>query len=926
MASLHVLAFDHEGRPVLFDTWLDDLQLFLLSHIKDSVSLFDHVSGVATAPPTTADSGTRYQWLSLFDQSSGAAPAPTTTADSATRSQWLTRDAAARLAIRNHLPLAECAPFGQHRTAQALYDAVVARYSPPATAALSPWPRHVAPRTPLGPSSRPSCSLLPTLFLTLPGLCPPYMLRHYGLSSRASHKTAQSLYDAVAARCSSPATAALGRLLLSYLFPELSAFATVKDLVLLMALHARPSLWGAPPRPLPPPTPLLLLLTSLVLRMLGLLSASVKHHSNKGKGGRGGEGGSRSGGGGSSGGSGGGGGGGSGGSGGGSGGAGGSSGGSGGSGGSGSGGSGGDRIGATRGGAGGGQRQRQQRRSETPSPQQITCGRPHTQHRCFSRLDDAWRTEFGDEVERLHWAELLRFGVALFDLDYDAILSAMYALSSTICAASAKADLAGFPSASLCEKEVSVHARSLAAPPPLLPLHHVLVRLADPSGDPVLARSSTVLPCAAIPSGSLSGLHLPSFSTNLGRERYFLVVVDDYTRYTTVFPLRSKGGEFSSDLLRDFCRGESITQSFTLLASPQQNGIAESRIGLVMEVARTSMIHAAAPHFLGPFVVQYTAHQLKLWPRVSLPETSPTLCWTGQVGDALVLRVWGSRAFVRDTSADKLSACAIPCVFLGFPPDAHGWQFYHPTSRRVFPSQDITFDESVPFYHLFPYRSAPPSPLPLFLSPDPLPGTVLVEVAGDSGAARGAASEGADPRGVESEGTGSGGAEPRGVGSRGAEPGGAEPGGAEPAGVEPGGVEPASAKSEGAESGGVEPRGAASSGAGGTGDTRDGGAGATAGADGTGGTAVASPGGARTKCIGAAGTGDHPGQSTAHHHTHSVTHGAPGPLALPLQVLLATAHSSQLHLRTSPSCCEAEIYAGAMAAQELRWLTYLLID
>ncbi|CAI7860997.1 unnamed protein product [Closterium sp. NIES-54] len=41
------------------------------------------------------------------------------------------------------------------------------------------------------------------------------------------------------------------------------------------------------------------------------------------------------------------------------------------------------------------------------------------------------------------------------------------------------------------------------------------VRLGDPSGGPVLARSSTVLPCLAVPSGSLSDLHLPSFSTNL---------------------------------------------------------------------------------------------------------------------------------------------------------------------------------------------------------------------------------------------------------------------------------------------------------------------------------------------------------------------------------------------------------------------------
>ncbi|CAI7885995.1 unnamed protein product, partial [Closterium sp. NIES-53] len=110
MASLSVLTFDHEGRPIQFDKWLGDLQLYLLSDYRDRVSLFDITSGASLAPPTTADS--------------------------ATRSQWLTCDAAARLAVRNHLPLAEHAHFGQHKTTKALYDAVVARYSSPATAAL----------------------------------------------------------------------------------------------------------------------------------------------------------------------------------------------------------------------------------------------------------------------------------------------------------------------------------------------------------------------------------------------------------------------------------------------------------------------------------------------------------------------------------------------------------------------------------------------------------------------------------------------------------------------------------------------------------------------------------------------------------------------------------------------------------------------
>ncbi|CAI7818679.1 unnamed protein product, partial [Closterium sp. NIES-53] len=148
--------------------------------------------------------------------------------------------------------------------------------------------------------------------------------------------------------------------------------------------------------------------------------------------------------------------------------------------------------------------------------------------------------------------------------------------------------------------------------------------------------------------------------------------------------------EFSSDLLRAFYRSEGIRQTFTLSASPQQNGIAECRIGMVMDVARTSMIHAAAPHFLWPFAVQYAAHQINLQPRVSLPETTATLRLTGKVGDVSAFRVWVSRAFVRDTTADKLSSHAVPCVFLGFPPDAPGWQFYHPTSCRVLSSQDVT--------------------------------------------------------------------------------------------------------------------------------------------------------------------------------------------------------------------------------------------
>ncbi|CAI6012315.1 unnamed protein product [Closterium sp. NIES-65] len=111
MATPSVLAFDAEGRAIDFDVWVDDLQLFLQCDRADG--------------------------LSLFDLTSGASPAPTADADATVCSQWATRDAAARLAVRRHLPTFEHAHFSQYKSARTLYDAVVARYSSPATAALS---------------------------------------------------------------------------------------------------------------------------------------------------------------------------------------------------------------------------------------------------------------------------------------------------------------------------------------------------------------------------------------------------------------------------------------------------------------------------------------------------------------------------------------------------------------------------------------------------------------------------------------------------------------------------------------------------------------------------------------------------------------------------------------------------------------------
>ncbi|CAI7878540.1 unnamed protein product [Closterium sp. NIES-54] len=346
MASLRVLVFDHEGRPIQFDTWLDDLHLYLLSDIKDGVSLFDHMSGAANAPPATADSTTRSHWLSC--------------------------DAAACLAICNHLPLAECAHFGQHRTAQALYDNVDARYSSPATAVLGrlllpylfPEPSALATVEDLVSHLRTFDAryraTVPAEFLDRNQ--PPMFITLYFIVTRLPDSLC-SVRDHFLSL--DPTSLTVDLLEQHLIATETSAVAVGAA----RGTQRPPFFEGCSPSPLTPSYASATAADVPRAEDVGATSASAKRYSGKAKGSRGGGGGSGSGGGGSNGGRGGCGGGGSGGSGGGSGGVGGGDGGGGVSGGSGGGGTGGSRTSARRGGSGGGQRQQQQRRSETQSPQ-----------------------------------------------------------------------------------------------------------------------------------------------------------------------------------------------------------------------------------------------------------------------------------------------------------------------------------------------------------------------------------------------------------------------------------------------------------------------------------------------------------------------------------------------------------------------------
>ncbi|CAI7834104.1 unnamed protein product, partial [Closterium sp. NIES-54] len=189
-----------------------------------------------------------------------------------------------------------------------------------------------------------------------------------------------------------------------------------------------------------------------------------------------------------------------------------------------------------------------------------------------------------------------------------------------------------------------------------------------------------------------------------------------------------------------------------------------------------------SPHFLRLFAVRYAAHKLNLWPSVSVPETSPTLRWTGEVGDVLEFRVWGSLSLVRDLPAGKLSPRTPPLPPPGPAPSGVSQVDPPPLVETLEVSSDTCGPaeggDPTAADTVAPRRSARLAVPPGFPSRPSSPPLQPVTV--DSGAARGG-----DTGGAASGGAGSEGAEcPMGTGGAGgAATGGTAVGGAGGAGA-----------------------------------------------------------------------------------------------------------------------------------------------
>ena len=206
--------------------------------------------------------------------------------------------------------------------------------------------------------------------------------------------------------------------------------------------------------------------------------------------------------------------------------------------------------------------------------------------------------------------------------------------------------------------------------------------------------------------------------------RYFLLLIDDFSRYMWIALLDTKdaaptaikriqvaakrksgrkllalrtdrGGEFTSAEFKTYCAELEVGCQLTAPYTPQQNGVIEQRNQTMVGMAR-SMLKAS--ELSGTFWGEAVNTAVYILSRTTMKGTggkTPYELWNGSTPAVHHLRTFGCVAHVKNTGPHmkKLDDRSRPMIFVGYKPGSKAYRVYDPTTRRIHISRDVVIDE-----------------------------------------------------------------------------------------------------------------------------------------------------------------------------------------------------------------------------------------
>jgi transposase InsO family protein len=213
-----------------------------------------------------------------------------------------------------------------------------------------------------------------------------------------------------------------------------------------------------------------------------------------------------------------------------------------------------------------------------------------------------------------------------------------------------------------------------------------------------------------------------------GGKQYFLLLVDDFSRFMWVALLKSKdeafdaikkiqraaemekslklmalrtdrGGEFNSDEFAEYCERLGIKHFRTAPYTPQQNGVVERRNQTVVGMARSLLKSMGVPSRFWGEAVTTVVYLLNRAPTKSVSGATPYEAWHGRKPSVHHLRTFGCTTHVKKIGPGqtKLADRSQQMIFIGYETGSKAYRFFDPEGKKLVISCEAVFEEDRPW-------------------------------------------------------------------------------------------------------------------------------------------------------------------------------------------------------------------------------------
>ena len=210
--------------------------------------------------------------------------------------------------------------------------------------------------------------------------------------------------------------------------------------------------------------------------------------------------------------------------------------------------------------------------------------------------------------------------------------------------------------------------------------------------------------------------------SSLNGHQYYLLLVDDATRYVTVYFLKGKyeaaqhvknyltylhvrgitthairvdrGTEFVNKDLQDWCHTKGMEIQLTAPYSPSQNGIAERMNRTLVELARAMLTASKLPEFLWEPAVANAAYIRNRAYTTSIRDKTPYQAWNGTKPNVSHLREFGAPVWVLiqgQTVARKILPKSKRRAYVGYNDASKSVIYYNAETRKILTSRNYVF-------------------------------------------------------------------------------------------------------------------------------------------------------------------------------------------------------------------------------------------